>query len=54
MAYGEEEEDAGGFAKERGKKSKKDIHAEIGKHFEEMMKLCGKLKKSEDEDGEEE
>ena len=49
MPYDEEEEE-GGFASKRGKSSKKKIHAEIGKKFEEMLRLCEKLKDSEEED----
>lgn len=51
----EKDEESGGYARERGKMSKREIHAAIGKKFEEMMALCAKLKDGkEDDDGEDE
>ena len=50
MPYDEvkEEKESGGYARERGKSSKKAIYVQIGKKFEEMMVLCEKLKESDD------
>lgn len=45
----DEEKEEGGYARERGKSSKADIHAQIGKKFEEMLRLCEKLKGGDDD-----
>ena len=55
MPYDEvkEEKESGGYARERGKSSKKAIYTQIGKKFEEMLALCEKLKEGDDADDDE-
>lgn len=42
------------FAKRRGSSGSDAKYAEIGKKFEELLKLCASVKDEDDDDGEEE
>lgn len=50
----DDEESKGDFAKKRGSGGDDAKYAEIGRKFEEMLKLCASIKGKDDDDGEEE
>lgn len=49
----DDEKPKGSFAKKRGSSGSDAKYAEIGKKFEEMLKLCASLKEEDGDDADE-